>query len=651
VTLYRSALGATLLYAVATVALTWPVAARATRDVPGDLIDPLFSCWAIGWNLHHLGLSPGGARPASYWDANIFHPTRAALARSEHFMPQALQGAVVYALTGNLVLTYNVLFLATFVLSGTFLYLLAREETGDAWSALAAGSFYAFALFRWAQIAHLGALSSQWMPLTLLLARRVARGAPVAAGWIAALAVATVAQVLSSGYYLLFFPPFLAVWAAVDARRAGGVAPWLRLGGAALLAAGLTVPMVLPYVALRAGGAKRDLGSVVDHSADLMSLVTAPELTRVWGPVLDRFPRGEARCFPGLVTPLLALIGLVGAMRAARRASGATGISPARPTRLRRVARVGAVALGAIGLAATLAALSGGQSAMIGPLPLRVLSLRRPLILVVAAFAAALAGWPRLRPFVRGVIARREVLAVSLSLLAAWLALGPLATFRGWPAPIPAPYGWLFEHVPGFSGVRAPARFMMIAACFGALGAAWGLKHLRTLPSGPVLAGLLWATFAVETLAVPIPLSRQWEIEGLAALPPWYGGAPSPIVSAIRTLPDDAVLAVLPFGEMFHESRAMFDSTHHWRRLVNGYSSWYPAEYRELAFAIRDPLRRAPDVVAALRAAGTTHVVIHENAWMRDKGDRVTERLLAAGARPVARAAGVALIALPPHPP
>jgi hypothetical protein len=36
---------------------------------------------------------------------------------------------------------------------------------------------------------------------------------------------------------------------------------------------------------------------------------------------------------------------------------------------------------------------------------------------------------------------------------------------------------------------------------------------------------------------------------------------------------------------------------------------------------------------------------------MREKGDRVTERLVAAGARPVARADGVALIALPASPP
>jgi hypothetical protein len=645
-----SVLAATLFYAVATIALTWPVVPRAARDVPGDLLDPLFTCWALGWNFHYFGLSNPGPRPGSYWDANIFYPTPMSLARSEHFLAQALQGAPVYALTHSLVLTYNVLFLSTFVLSGLFLYLLARDETGDAWAALAAGLFYAFALFRWTQVEHLGALSSQWMPLALLLARRVARGGRprATAGSVLALGVVTAVQLISSGYYLLFFPPFLILWAAVEAKRAGGGTPWLRLAAAGLVVAVLAAPMVLPYVALRASGAERHLGSVVEHSADLLSLVTAPELTRVWGPILDAFPRGEARLFPGVVTPLLALGAVIGAARASRGGDATVGVqSTGWPPRLRQLARLAAVGLGATGTAAALAALTGGWSGTVGPLRLRAVGLSRPACVTAAAFVAAWAGWPRLRPFVRAMVARREVLAVAFATLAAWLSLGPLVTIRGWPSVLPSPYRWLYENVPGFSAGRAPARFAMIAACFAALAAAWGLKHLRTAATGRRLAWLLGGAFLVETAAVPLPLSRQWNTEGVAALPEWRGGKPSPIVASIRSLPEDAVLALLPFGELFHETRAMFDSAHHWRRLLNGYSSWPPAEYREHAFALRDPPRRATEVVAALRAAGATHLVVEERAWRGRKGEHVTQRLLDAGAQPVARAEDEVLLALP----
>jgi hypothetical protein len=405
--------------------------------------------------------------------------------------------------------------------------------------------------------------------------------------------------------------------------------------------------VVVPYVALRASGAQRDLAVVVGNSADLLSLVTAPELTRGWGPILDAFPRGEARLFPGVVTPLLAMVAVVAAARASR-GSDATGVpSTGRPPRLRRLARVVAVVLGATGIAVALAALTGGWSGVVGPLRLRAVGLSRPAGLTAASFAAAWWGWPTLRPFVRAMVARREVLAVALATLAAWLSLGPLVTIRGWPTRLPSLYRWPYESVPGFSAVRAPARFAMIAACFAALAAAWGLKHVRTVAPGRRLAWLLCGAFLVETAAVPLPLSRQWEIEDVAALPEWRGGRPSPIVAAIRSLPEDAVLAVLPFGELFHETRVMFDSAHHWRRLLNGYSSWIPEEYREHVFALRDPPRRAPEVIAALRVSGATHVVVDEGAWSGRRRKHVTQRLLDAGAQPVARAGQEVLLALP----
>jgi hypothetical protein len=646
--LARSTLAAAALYTAATVALTWPLAPRAARDLPGDLIDPLFTCWALGWNFHAMGLSPEGPAATGYWDANIFHPTRGALARSEHFAPQALQGALVYAVGGNLVLTYNLLFLSTFVLSGTFMFLLARDETGDAVAALGAGLLYAFALFRWAHIEHLGALSSQWMPLALLLARRVTQASDVraAARWIAGLGIVTALQATSSGYYLLFFPPFLALWAAVAARRAGGLAPWLGLAASGAIAAALAIPLVWPYVALQAGGAARDLKSVVDNSADLLSWVTAPERTRIWGPVLDAFPRGEARLFPGVITPLLVAAGLVGAIRAAF-AGAAPAERPAESGRLRTAWRVAGLGLLGAGAVATVAAIAGGWFAQLGPFELRVVGTTRAVVLLAAGLAATLAGWPRLKGLLAALARRREIVPIALASIAAWLSLGPLVTLRGWPVPIPSGYRLLYEFLPGFSAGRSPARFAMIAACFAALAAAWGLRHLRQTPAGRRATPVLCAAFLVETAVVPLPLSLQWEIEGVSALPEWQDGGPTPIVDAIRTLPDDAVLAVLPFGEIFHEARAMFDSTAHWRRLLNGYSSWAPREHTQVAYAVRDPLRRAPEVIAALRAAGATHVVVHEASWVRDKGPRVTERLIAAGARPVARAGDVALLAVP----
>ena len=273
-----------------------------------------------------------------------------------------------------------------------------------------------------------------------------------------------------------------------------------------------------------------------------------------------------------------------------------------------------------------------------GALSFRLMGLTRPALLLALGAGLALAAWPEWRRALAGALRRRECVPLGLALLAAWLSLGPIVTWRGWAVAVPSPYAWLYTYVPGFSAGRAPARFAMIAACFAALAAAWGVAHLRRRGRGR-LAAVLAAGFLAETAAVPIPTSRQWDMEGVASVPEWSSG-PSPIVDAIRLLPEDAVLAVLPMGEMFHDARAMFDSAHHFRRLLNGYSSWTPRDSAVLAAAARDPLRDAEGALRALRGAGATHVVVHERAWPRDRGPRVTARLEAAGARTVARSGG-----------
>jgi hypothetical protein len=405
--------------------------------------------------------------------------------------------------------------------------------------------------------------------------------------------------------------------------------------------------MVLPLIALQSTGAHRDLKTIVESSADVMSWLTAPERTRLWGPILDLYPRGEARLFPGLVTPILVLAGVVGAVMAVRAGTRPLLASEVLPAWWQARARVIAVLLLTTAAVAWIAAITGGWFTRIGPFEVRIAGLTRPLLLLAAGLVAAFMGWPRSRLVVVGLAPRREIVPIALMLAAAWLSLGPVVTVWGWPVSFPSAYRVLYEYAPGFSSGRSPARFGMIAACFGALAAAWGLRQLRTSAVGRRAAWALAIVFLVESSPVPLPLSLEWPVEGVSALPRWQDGKPTPIVEAIRALPDEAVLAVLPFGEIFHETRAMFDSTAHWRRMLNGYSSWVPIEYAKVAFAARDPLRRAPEALEAFRAAGATHIVVHESGWVRDKGPRVTERLVAAGARPVARAGDVALLAIP----
>ena len=72
------------------------------------------------------------------------------------------------------------------------------------------------------------------------------------------------------------------------------------------------------------------------------------------------------------------------------------------------------------------------------------------------------------------------------ALAAALLALGPEIQALGRRVGA-GPYLWLFEYVPGFDGLRVPARYLMLVALFLSVLAGIGAASLLTLrwPVGP----------------------------------------------------------------------------------------------------------------------------------------------------------------------
>jgi hypothetical protein len=161
-------------YTAVAVVATWPLVGGLSRLVPWDLGDPVLVMWILAWDCEQLLAILGGdlARIGTFFDAPMFHPAPLTLAYSEHLLAQAIQGLPIYALTRDPILTYNLLFLATFILSGLGAYFFVRELTGDPRAAFVAGLLFAFAPYRMPQGPHLQVLSAQWMPFALYGFRR-----------------------------------------------------------------------------------------------------------------------------------------------------------------------------------------------------------------------------------------------------------------------------------------------------------------------------------------------------------------------------------------------------------------------------------------------------------------------------------------------
>jgi hypothetical protein len=255
------------LYAVATVAITWPLyrhPATSVLDTPslyGEsavLIqrDINLTIWTLAWDTHALSTDP-----LHLFDANSYYPAPYSLACAEHKLGNVPLFAPVYLATGNPVAAHEAALLASFVLAGLAMAAFVLYWTGDRAAALAAGVFYAFAPFRLWQLGSLDYISIEYLPLVLLgtdatLDRRGGR---------AAAPLLAVALALSSlcSYYVAYATfvlagTYLVVGTAVRGRNA--VRRATVAVGAIAAAATVVGALTVPYLVLQRSAVLPDYG-------------------------------------------------------------------------------------------------------------------------------------------------------------------------------------------------------------------------------------------------------------------------------------------------------------------------------------------------------------------------------------------------------
>lgn len=646
---------AVAFYTLLTVAWTWPLARGITRDVPWDLGDSLLNCWILAWHFHQAGRLLHGdvAALADWWHPNIFHPTQYAIGHSELLVAQAVQGAPVYALTGNLLLTYNLLFLSSFVLAALGGFLLVRSLTRSPWAGLVAGLLYGFALYRVNQGPHLQVLSAQWFPFVLWGLHEWWEHGRWRHALLAGLALA--AQNLSNGYYLvyaaLWLPPYVMAQVALRGRLREQRA-WAGPLVAALIAGVLTAPFLYPYLALRAlGQPPRPLAAVVQYSADTQAWLTANDQLRFWGSRLQTLVRPEGDLFPGLVPLVLTVLALVLAAR--RRWHHPTGqasrpTTAASPTRRVLVALAATITVGHV--IAILLALFGGYARLrLGPLTISITDGARLLAGLAISLTLLLVASPRARRILRDEPQQPVVLWVALGALTVWSSFGPVVHVAGRVARTwPSLYAAAYTFVPGADALRVPPRIAMITALAFAVLGGLAVAELGRRRGGRALSAVLAAAFVVESWPAPVPINLRIDPAPLAPLSEPVPPRPSdhPLVRALATLPPDAVLADLPFGSLPYEVWWQYLSAGHWRARINGYSGDMPPGFLALDEMLRPlPARLAGGPEAGDRAAlveeafaelqrrGVTHVVLHASAWpSREPADALRAMLSTRGA-------------------
>ena len=180
-------------------------------------------------------------------------------------------------------------------------------------------------------------------------------------------------------------------------------------------------------------------------------------------------------------------------------------------------------------------------------------------------------------------------------------------------------YPWLQRTLLPYRGLRVPARFNAIfllgLSALAAVGLAQWLRHVGSGRLRTAVGAAALGFTALEYAAAPldlVPLERT---------PPpaqaWLAGQPR------------GPVAVVPMPDVnwwpLHDSRYQYWSVFHWQPLVNGYSGFYPLQYRNVTLAMES----FPDDSAfdALRSRGTRYVVVHGRFLERERYESVIRRL------------------------
>lgn len=622
--------------------------------------------WILAWGAEHLPqVLTGAITWQQFWNGNIFHPEPLTFALSEHLVGLSLQILPVYWISDNIILCYNLLFLSSFALSGLGTFLLVRDLTGNPRAAFIAGLIYGFLPYRIASVPHLQVLSSQWMPFALFGLNRFLTGFPPFRSLAVAVG-ALVFQNLSCVYYVFFFAPFVVLFVLhrmATAGRMRDLRAWGALAVAGVVTVAITLPFLLPYrEAHDRFGVERAVAEAEQFSANLWSYLTASENIRLWGSVLRLHPYAEGETFLGFTALVLAAVAIGALLLNPVRENAArdAAVPPTRPRWQRVMIWLLAIAAFTQFIALMSTMIFGGFRVDLFGIPIRARTASRVLVQFLIPMALL---------FAMSATARRQALRLLRSplaffvvalVLAVWLSLGPVPAAGYARATGFGLYGVLYDMVPGFNGLRVPARFAMIAGFFLAvLGGFGAARILRSESISPervsvnsarrrtTVFAVLAILILIEGAAIPFEINRTWNMH--EATPParvfpahTIGRSPGqggpPVYARVAALPQGSVITEFPFGDGAWEIRYVYYAAAHWKPIANGYSGGFPPRYKERVAHLQ---RVGVDPDAAwqsLQDSGTTHVVVHRNAfanpanadivenWLRTRGATELER-------------------------
>jgi hypothetical protein len=610
---------ALFLYSCLTLVLTYPAVLRLKVAIIGDYVDSFLNTWIIAWGIRKITRGEWG----SLFDANIFFPYKNTLAYSEHLLGVALTAIPIQLGFNDPLVTFNVSVLISFVLTALGMYLLVWYLTRNGYAAFFSGLLFSFFPWRIGHMAHLQLLSAQWLPLTFLFLHKTVKSFSYRALWGAAFFF--ILQFYSCGYYGLFLALFVVVFMVLAWQEGGGDRSRLMgyFGLFFLVSFLVILPVYLPYLKLKKDfGFIRPFGEVVFFSADFVSFLSIPAQNRLWGKLLEGFMKPEGDLFMGLIAFMMSLAGIASLVRWKKTPDP---LPPAPSKAVKTLVRPLRLLILFNGIWIASILLTGGFSLSFRGLAIHPHDLKTPvmalLFLLTCLFLFDRSLRKKIRAFLprfRSPEARFYGYLLGLSFL---LTLGPIIHFHGREIAY-GPYLLLYEWVPGFDGLRVPARFVVMmhlaVSVFAGYGLAWLLGRIQSSWKRPLLGSGFALLVLIEYASFPISMPSVPVGHDFPQVYTWLAQQPG----------DFAVLEIpLPTRpeEVSQNAPYVYFSAYHWKKLVNGYSGFIPPGYTRLyeqelkGFPSEGTLRR----IHQLGQLGVRYLIVHLSHYPQPEREQI----------------------------
>jgi hypothetical protein len=321
-----------IVFALLTVILTWPVMERLSSGlptlrqlpgwVPGDS-----DGWLFLWNMWWVWKSLKSPEHSVFETDMIFWPHHVSLRFHSLSLVNCCIGVLIHHFQPNWLTVYNILFLASYILSGLFCWLLLFWLTKSPGAGFIGSFIFTFCPYHFLHsLEHLNLTSIQWLPLSLLLFLHFRS---TRKPWsIIALSLSIALTYFVSFYYVLmcaflFFLLLLCdlvklpLATEVESRTTGK--NW-HYSGIAFAATALVIGLCT-FTTLSPGEMEnyRQMSSIEQmiYSADLTSYLVPNPLHPLWGEystlILESLPGNivEKTITPGLVSLSLLMLLLV----------------------------------------------------------------------------------------------------------------------------------------------------------------------------------------------------------------------------------------------------------------------------------------------------------------------------------------------------